>query len=248
MRVFLALSVLLLAGCTAPSTTTPGAGCVILPVTEGTQSVCVEADGWILQGQAWNLDATNGSVLLVHGLNEDRHPYDELGARLAARGLRVVAFDGRGHGQSIHRTDGSTRTLRDFDDADFLAMERDVDAYAVKWRPDVVVGASVGSSEALRYAAGAQPQPAAALLSPGLAYRGIDATNATRDHRAAILLVASHGDEYALGSARWMAQHHADPRELVELPGDAHGTNVLRDAGFLARLDAWIGARAAAKS
>lgn len=235
---------LLLSGCASPA---PAPACVPAAIDRGGgEAVCVvTSDGWILQGATWNGNATTApGIVLVHGLNEDRHSYDKLANDLAAQGDRVLAFDSRGHGLSTHRTDGSTRTLAEFDDADFLAMERDVDAVAPRIHPQIVLGASVGANEALRRAVADAGVREAVLLSAGDSYRGIDATGAAAAFRGPILFMASQGDAYAARSAQDLAARHPGENTVDVVPGSAHGTNLLADPTYLAAVESWIGREA----
>jgi pimeloyl-ACP methyl ester carboxylesterase len=203
------------------------------------------SDGWLLQGAMWNIgNASAPGALLVHGLNEDRHSYDALANGLAAKGWRVVAFDARGHGLSTHRTDGTTRALAQFGDADLLAMERDLDAMQPIANATVLVGASVGANEALRFAAGDPNVTAVALLSAGDSYRGLDATGAASRFGGSILFLASQDDSYAAQSARDLAARHPGAHEVDVIAGSAHGTNLLQDPTVLGALEAWVGRQA----
>ncbi len=243
LRPLLLVAALLLAGCAASPAPAAPAPCAPAAIDRGGgEALCATtADGWVLQGAAWNRgNATAPGILLVHGLNEDRHSYDTLAHDLAAKGWRVVAFDSRGHGLSTHRTDGSTRTLQQFGDADFLAMERDLAAMQPLANASVILGASVGANEALRHAAADPLARAAVLLSAGDNYRGIDATGAAAAFRGPILFFASQGDAYAAQSARDLAQRHPGPHDVDVVPGSAHGTNLLLDPAYSAAIEAWI--------
>jgi pimeloyl-ACP methyl ester carboxylesterase len=42
------------------------------------------------------------SVILAHGGGQTRRSWDETGAFLASRGVKTIAYDHRGHGESAH--------------------------------------------------------------------------------------------------------------------------------------------------
>ncbi|MEV4151990.1 alpha/beta hydrolase family protein [Nocardia salmonicida] len=89
------------------------------------------------------------TVLLLHAGGEDRRVWAPISARLAESGLRTVAYDLRGHGEST----GNATTLRALRD-DVIEMVRREPT------PIVVVGASIGGLAAL-----------AALAEPTVARR-----------------------------------------------------------------------------
>lgn len=236
----------LLAGCASPPAA-PASCTPLAPTRGGGTGVCaVTSDGWILQGAAWNGASNATTILLVHGLNEDRHSYDALANELAAKGYRVLAFDSRGHGDSTHLASGATRALRDFAAADFAAMPRDLEAMRAVAAPDVLVGASVGANEAVIHA-GAHDggTRALALLSAGDSYQGLDALSAIAGAHGAALLLAAQGDAYAARSAPDLAARHPGPHDVHVVAGDAHGTNLLKDPALRAALVDWIAAHAA---
>jgi alpha-beta hydrolase superfamily lysophospholipase len=216
------LLAMLLAGCASPSP-------VSCPVK--LDACYATSDGWAIQaaisGNATT--ATRGWALLVHGLNEDHHSYDALGRDLVAAGWRVVAIDSRGHGASVLRTDGSTRTLQQFASTDFVPMENDIDATesGVGNAPSIAIGASVGANEVLRDATRLDPRVPVVLLSPGLDYRGLQTSAANAAHQGHALFLASEEDTYAASSARSLAAQHASPHDVRIWSGKGHGTNLL---------------------
>lgn len=72
---------------------------IYLPVTTIPDSLQA-GDGTRLALHRWPGDGPRGSVLLVHGLGEHGGRYAHVAAWFAARGLRCVGYDHRGHGKS----------------------------------------------------------------------------------------------------------------------------------------------------
>ncbi|MCC3329734.1 alpha/beta fold hydrolase [Nocardia abscessus] len=75
-------------------------------------------------------------VVFLHGGGQTRHSWKQTGARLGASGMRVVAVDARGHGDSAWAPDRDYRRETMVDDL-LLVLEQ-------LGAPAVVVGASMG--------------------------------------------------------------------------------------------------------
>lgn len=242
----------LLAGCTAPPPASAGCGPPQpVPGPAPAEVVFATGDGVDLHGAFWSR-APDRAIVLVHGLNEDRHSWDALAEFLAGtHGWTVLAFDLRGHGQSTLRF-GQPYELRNFTAEDFLAMPRDAEAALSMLRGRlpaegaeaciVLVGASVGANLALRVAAASPAHvDAAALLSPGQDYRGLRTDDVIGALEALpLFLAAGRGDTYAAQSAQALAAQ-AERETLVIAPGEAHGTELLGPASEVqSRLVTWL--------
>ena len=217
---------LLLVGCASKATPS----CAPDRPTPGAEDVCfLTSDGWSIHGAAWNRNATDAPlVILAHGLNEDHHSYDVLGAQLAARGWRVLAFDSRGQGASTHAPGGQTRTLRDFSAADLPGFAADLDAARrFAGEPRAWIGASIGANLALRIAA--PTNESVVLLSPGIDYQGITTTAANAQHHGAALMLASRDDATATNSVQQLSRAHQPPPTVQIWDAKGHGTNMLDD-------------------
>jgi acylglycerol lipase len=99
-------------------------------------------------------------VLLTHGLGEHAGRYAHVAAALAARGIRVMAYDLRGHG----RSSGRRGDVEKYDD--FLDDLRAVSAQA-PWsgRPVFLFGHSLGGQITLRYLQRDRPAVAGAIVA-----------------------------------------------------------------------------------
>ncbi len=91
----------------------------------------------------------HGTVLLFHGIRDDKRGYVNLARQLASRGVRALAVDLRGHGASSG--DYLTYGLADHADASAIldALEDD----GVSLGPVATLGASYGGAVALQTAA-----------------------------------------------------------------------------------------------
>jgi pimeloyl-ACP methyl ester carboxylesterase len=106
------------------------------------------SDGLQLATRTWSATGEpRASVVLVHGLaaTKDNPELVAVATALQDRGLDVLAYDARGHGES-----GGICTLGDSERYDVAAA---VDHARLSGLPVVVVGASMGGIAVLRYAA-----------------------------------------------------------------------------------------------
>jgi dienelactone hydrolase len=115
-------------------------------------------------------------ALLLHMMPANRASWSEFAPKLAERGYRVLAIDLRGHGESS----GGPKGYQSFTDDEHQESILDVEAGAEFLKEKgvlphelVLVGASIGANLALQYLARHREVTQAALLSPGLNYRGI---------------------------------------------------------------------------
>ena len=115
----------------------------------------VEVAGLRLHYQEWGPAGASAGVVLVHGLGSSCHIWDFVAPILAARSLRVVALDQRGHGESDQPDTGY----------DFPSVVGDlagfVEAIGMS-DPSIYVGHSWGASVVLHCAV-ARPDRAAGI-------------------------------------------------------------------------------------
>ena len=150
------------------------------------------------------------AVILLHMYRSDRTAWEPLVEVLQRKALAVLAIDMRGHGQSVQPTSmGLQDKVMRRDGELFRSTYRDVMA-AYTWlsrQPNVdlsrlgVVGASVGCSVAIDYAARDRSVDAVVCMTPGEDYLGLD----SRKHIAEFakygqrptLLLATEGERKA---------------------------------------------------
>jgi pimeloyl-ACP methyl ester carboxylesterase len=104
----------------------------------------VPGDGITLHARDWG--GGGQAVVLLHGLASNARIWDGVAPRLVGAGLRVVAINLRGHGDSDQPGDGYG----------FETVGRDLEAAlaALGLAPPLLAGHSWGASVALEYAAG----------------------------------------------------------------------------------------------
>src|SRR5579864_1821852 len=99
-------------------------------------------------------------MVLVHGLGSSLHIWDLVAPILAEQGLRVVALDQRGHGESDQPDSGY----------DFASVVQDLAGFVTEvglTQPCVLVGHSWGASVVLHYATSQPEHPAGVALVDG---------------------------------------------------------------------------------
>ncbi|MFJ5380237.1 lysophospholipase [Cupriavidus sp. CER94] len=143
------------------------------PAIAPTESRQRMRDGTELLLRTWLPDPQQfpeplGTVLLVHGLAEHSGRYPHVAAALCALGLRVRAYDHRGHGAS-----GGPRMVVPHPDSYLDDLAEIHDAAVRQWHElPIVLGHSMGGLVAARFAtARVRPIRALILSSPALALK-----------------------------------------------------------------------------
>ncbi|HZD37447.1 MAG TPA: alpha/beta hydrolase, partial [Actinomycetes bacterium] len=175
-----------------------------LPDTPTDRSV--PGDGITLHARDWGGGAAR-AVVLLHGLSSNARIWDGVAPRLAAAGLRAVAIDQRGHGESEQPSSGY----------DFATVTGDL-AHALEAlgiRAPLLVGHSWGANVALQYAADRPGGVAGlALVDGGFGdvadWAGGDLEEVRRRLRPPRFAVPL--ETWLAGSARWLPPG-VDPSE-----------------------------------
>jgi hypothetical protein len=117
---------------------------VAIAAPDGCVTRTLEGDGVTLQG--WSCDARTprGTIVYLHGVADNRASSVGLIQRFVPRGLRVVAFDSRGHGDST----GNACTYGYFERDDLRPI-----LDTAPRGPIVLIGNSLGAAVALQEAA-----------------------------------------------------------------------------------------------
>lgn len=167
------------------------------------------ADGWALKAKHLPAKGEQKTIVLLHGTGGRKEDWYYLARALAGWGYGYLAVDFRGHGESRVAPDGQAASWHKFrvtkTENEFANMSRDVDA-AVAYlgaqgifeEQIGIIGADVGSSIGLKFAATHPKIPLTVLLSPGLHYKEVLTVNAMRAYRARpILMIYSEADKYS---------------------------------------------------
>lgn len=184
-------------------------------------------------------------VVLAHESPADLCGWLPYMADLEHSGLRVLAFDFRGFGDS--QRPASTRS--------YLAYDRDFRAAVGRLRSDgarkvFLIGASFGGAAALAYA---PDLPLAGLVSlsgePQIEGAGLNGLAAAPRLRPPLLIVGSRHDRYlpVPDALRLLRRAGSHDKRTAFYPGAFHGWDLVEDAPYAASVRAlvlaWIRAR-----
>ncbi len=167
-------------------------------------------------------------AILLHMYRSDRTAWGPLIPLLNQAGFAVLSIDHRGHGESA--TTETREAVMNRDPAVFRKMQDDVRG-AYDWlaqQPNVdrarfaLVGASVGCSIALQYAAKDRSVDAIVGLSPGLNYMGLDSAGDLHQIAGRKILMLATEDER---DAPYTLQKQAEGIQVhIYRDQKAHGT------------------------
>ncbi len=172
-------------------------------------------------------------ALLLHMMPATKESWRGFAAKLQRLGVKVLAIDLRGHGQSEGGPDG----FRSFSDvqhqesiADVAAGARYLAEQGVAEKNLSVIGASIGANLALWYGAMHPAVSRIVLLSPGLNYRGIETLPLAGKLQASqrVFIAASRDDDGNADMARQIfeALPENTANRLVIYRAAGHGTSM----------------------
>jgi alpha-beta hydrolase superfamily lysophospholipase len=220
-------------------------------------------DGWTVHG-VW-LKSIEGkpTVVLLHGTGQRKEDWRPFARALSRAGDGYMAVDLRGHGESRTTPSGETisyKKLRALNAMkgganDYEDMTRDVEAAVAALTGQGVIeesigllGAEVGGSVAIKYAAVHSKVPFVIMLSPGLDTQEIPIVNAMRHfmgRATPILMVHSEADKRSARDTpllfavakQAVGEHNAT---LIVVPQE-RGTRMLKaNKGLTESILAWI--------
>jgi alpha-beta hydrolase superfamily lysophospholipase len=153
------------------------------------------SDGITLSALLWN-KGVPVSVLLIHMMPATKESWQELGDRLAEKGINVLAIDLRGHGES---GGGDYRQFQPEQHYGYFKDQEAAIGYLQSKFPHTELclgGASIGANMTIKYMAEHHDVPKGFALSPGLDYYGVRAVDDVKklDLSQKLLIVGSHDD------------------------------------------------------
>lgn len=182
-----------------------------------------------------------GLTLLLPMLSMTHASYEPFTGRLNKIGYTTLAFDLRGHGESV-QLGKKTVSYAEMDNAQFAKIPKDIEKFFRDFRkkyPDaydyddvIVIGASIGANTA----AILTPQDwvsKAVLLSPGRSYRGmrpeVVLVPEEEPPMKPLYIATAIDDTYSAESSQWFFDHYTGPKVLKKYPGKDHGTDILHN-------------------
>ena len=216
---------------------TAGSGQVVEEPEETSREISFRTkDSWDIHATIYyaKSGSPNTGIILIHQLGGNRSDYDTLVPVLHKEmpNADIMAIDIRGHGKSTN-----IATYQKFKLAgDYRAMVNDIRG-AVDYlkfhrnMPDnfYLVGASIGSTAAINYAAEDSAVQRVVMLSPGMNYKGVEIKQPLEDYRKRLLIVAAESDSSATDAQiAYSASKSADiMKELKIYKGmSSHGTDM----------------------
>lgn len=162
------------------------------------------------------------TLILLHGVGSVKGEWDSFFDLLSKNGYGVLIYDQRGHGESMKTVSGSPIDYQTFYarglKSEWGKMIEDLGSavqllkakYKINPAMVAVGGASIGANIALQYAASQREVPFVILLSPGIDYQGITASDAIKKYESRPLFMAvSPRDGYSYQSV--ISLQSADP-------------------------------------
>lgn len=187
-------------------------------------------------------DSTKG-VVLVHMIGRSGQDWRFLADKLNTAGFSTLSVDLRGHGANV--PEGAPKP--ELTDADYIAMSQDVSAAVAFLRSKGVteislIGASLGANLALNVASKDPEVRTVVLLSPGMVFKGVDASEALAAYgERPVLIVVSEEDKYSARSGLVLDAQAKGYHKLEVYQGAGHGTKMLNKAPSLEPLVlSWI--------
>jgi pimeloyl-ACP methyl ester carboxylesterase len=225
----------------------------------GTALEFKSVDGWDLHAVWRTAEEGKPTVVLLAGTGQRKEEWKPFARALAKAGYGYAALDMRGHGESRTTPAGEVITYRKLratkGSNDYEDMTRDVEALVASLTGQGVIeesigvmGAEVGGSIAIKYAAVHSKVPFVIMLSPGMDTQDIPIVNALRAFRGRgtpILMVHSEADKRSskdtpvLFSVAKLSVGENNVALIVE--PDERGTRMLRkNKDLTGRVLAWI--------
>jgi dienelactone hydrolase len=227
-------------------------GCKREATVVSTEHEWTSPDGVVIQGTVYHNtlfdDTSPPGFILLHSLDGSRADWIGFTNRLAEQGYMSLAYDMRGHGDSIMQL-GKPIQHQDFTLTDWQGAIHDVGQakqtlLEAGADPDniFVIGSELGANLAFKYAHGDSSIQAAILFSPGLEYKNISIKQDMSDNRRLpILLLASEGDSYSAESVAQLKLLSPAYTESNIYPGTARGSDlVVINDRVMPQLLAWI--------
>jgi len=231
----------------------------VLKPLAGTAVDLSAVDGWALKAVWQEAKEGKQTILLLHGTGQRKEDWRAFTRVLERAGLGYIAVDFRGHGASRVSPSGETLSYKKLRATkavnDYADMTRDAEAAVayllgrgVAEESIGVIGAEVGSSIGVKYAAVHPKAPFVVMLSPGLAWQEIPLVNAVRAFKGRntpILMVHSEKDKRSSKETpllyAFAKNSVGEKNTTLFVVAEERGTRLIQtNKGLADRILAWI--------
>lgn len=179
-------------------------------------------------------------VILLHMLNGDKNDWNDFIPELEAKRYHVIAIDMRGHGDSdldwhdFENKDEFARSVLDVEAAKKYLQKKGVKNIGI-------IGASIGSSIALKHASQSDDIRTIVLISPGLSYRGVNVVGDMERYGRDVYITATEGDVTSAIAAMKLERLATGNKKISLYKNAGHGTEMLEYEEIRAEIIDWLG-------
>lgn len=211
----------------------------------------VTNDGVTIVGNWVTSPTTIGAAILLHQYPSTRQSWGDIQRILATRGIASLAIDLRGHGESIKGPDGIQLDYQVFKNEEHASSIHDVRG-AYEWIQTrgierdriVAVGASIGANLALNFLSEEPHMPAAAAISPGEEYHGVNTFENAEyiSPHQSVWIVSSSDDEKSYIASEQLDKMIVSEQKVFERLKEAgHGMDVFtKNPKLMEQMADWL--------
>lgn len=191
-------------------------------------------------------------VILLHGLNRDHLAWSDLPATLTHAGYAVFALDLRGHGKSTITTWKRRVSWRLLQPEQWKNLHRDITQVIQYFKkgedyPEVdgsqvaLIGEKLGANVATFVGKNSTEVKALVLLSPGLEFKGIDASRGLLEYGNPTLILSNHDFKESHSQAQHLYNWITGPKTLQVYEKIGEGAEMLgNQPGVGLQIEAWL--------
>ncbi len=191
-------------------------------------------------------------VILLHGLNRDHLTWSDLPATLTRAGYAVFALDLRGHGKSTITTWKRRVSWRLLQPEQWKNLHRDITQVIQYFKkgedyPEVdgsqvaVIGEKLGANVATFVGKSNAEVKALVLLSPGVEFKGIDASRGLLEYGNPTLILSNQDFKESHSQAQHLYNWITGPKTLQVYEKIGEGAEMLTNQpGVGLQIEAWL--------
>jgi pimeloyl-ACP methyl ester carboxylesterase len=191
-------------------------------------------------------------IILLHGLNRDHLAWSDLPATLTQAGYAVFALDLRGHGKSTVTTWKRRVSWRLLQPEQWKNLHRDITQVIQYFKkgedyPEVdgsqvaLIGEKLGANVATFVGKNSTDVKALVLLSPGIEFKGIDASRGLLEYGNPTLILSNHDFKESHSQAQHLYNWITGPKTLQVYEKIGEGAEMLgNQPGVGLQIEAWL--------